>query len=99
MLFHVHMTVHVPHDLDPDQVSLLNDEEHKVARALQLDGRWLHLWRVAGKYENVSIFEVADPGELHDIVSSLPLYPFMDVTVTALSRHPGAISEEQPGPA
>jgi muconolactone D-isomerase len=88
------MAVDLPHDLDPETVAHLNDEEHEVARQLQLDGKWLHLWRVAGSFENVSIFDVADPGELHDAVSSLPLYPFMKVTVTALCRHPGAITSD-----
>jgi len=92
MTFHVYMTVRLPYDLDPERVERLNEEEHERARALQLEGKWVHLWRVAGKFENVSVFEVDDPGELHEVLSSLPLYPFMDMTVTALTRHPGAIS-------
>ena len=51
----------------------------------------LHLWRVAGKWANVSIFKVDDPAELHDILESLPLRPYMDVEVTALCKHPGAL--------
>jgi muconolactone D-isomerase len=92
MTFHVYMTVRLPYDLDADTVKRLNDEEHERARALQLEGKWVHLWRVAGKFANVSVFEVEDPGELHALLSSLPLYPFMDITVTALTHHPGAIS-------
>jgi muconolactone D-isomerase len=34
-------------------------------RSLQRAGKWLHLWRVAGKFANVSIFKVSSPGELH----------------------------------
>jgi muconolactone D-isomerase len=30
---------------------------------------------------------------LHEILNSLPLYPFMEVDVTALCRHPGAICQ------
>jgi muconolactone D-isomerase len=95
MIFHVHMAVRIPYDLDPATVERLNSEEHDRAHDLQEEGRWLHLWRVAGKYENVSIFDVQDPGELHDVLNSLPLYPFMEMTVTALCRHPGAISDAQ----
>ncbi len=45
----------------------------------------------AGKYSNISIFEVSDPAELHEILSSLPLYPFMQIEVTALCKHPGSL--------
>jgi muconolactone D-isomerase len=92
MIFHVQMTVRIPHDLDPAIVEKLNSDEHDRAHELQEQGKWLHLWRVAGKYENVSIFDVEDPAELHDVLSSLPLYPFMEIDVTALCRHPGAIA-------
>jgi muconolactone D-isomerase len=91
MLFHVEMTVRVPHDADPDLVADLNEKEHVRARELQESGRWVHLWRVAGKFQNISVFDVASSDELHEVVSSLPLYPFMDVEVTALCHHPGAI--------
>jgi len=50
-----------------------------------------HLWRVAGKFSNISIFDVADPAELHEVLNSLPLYPFMHVEVTALCRHPDSL--------
>lgn len=94
MLFHVQMAVRLPRDMDPTAVKRLQAQEKEVARQLQVDGTWLHLWRVAGTVENVSIFEVAGPDELHEVLNSLPLYPFMDVTVTALSHHPGAIVTE-----
>jgi muconolactone D-isomerase len=92
MLFCVKMTVNLPHDLDQGTLDGINDGEHARAKALQEQGKWLHLWRVAGRFENVSVFSVDDPGELHDLLSSLPLYPYMTIEVTALCRHPGAIA-------
>jgi muconolactone D-isomerase len=91
MLFHVYMTVHIPHDLDRASLEKLGEQEHERAKALQEEGKWLHLWRVAGKFANVSIFDVESPAELHEILNSLPLYPFMGVDVTALCRHPGSL--------
>lgn len=91
MLFHVYMTVQIPHDADPESIKQLSEEEHERARELQQQGKWLHLWRVAGKYSNVSVFKVADPGELHEVLNSLPLYPYMEVEVTALCHHPGSL--------
>jgi muconolactone D-isomerase len=92
MLFHVKMSVRLPPDTDPATVARLNSEEHERAATLQRSGKWLHLWRVAGRFENVSIFDVEDPAELHDIVSSLPLYPYMSTEVAALCHHPGAVA-------
>jgi muconolactone D-isomerase len=54
----------------------------------------MHLWRVAGKYANVSIFAVDGPAELHEILNSLPLYPFMEIEVTALCHHPGSLKPD-----
>jgi muconolactone D-isomerase len=91
MLFHVMITVRMPHDVDPNKVKDLGEREHARAAELQRQGKWLHLWRVAGKCANVSIFDVESPAELHDVLESLPLYRFMDVEVMALCRHPGSI--------
>ena len=91
MLFHVHMDVQVPHETDPERLKELSEREHERAKELQIQGKWLHLWRVAGKYSNISIFDVEDPAELHDILNSLPLYPFMQIEVSALCKHPGSL--------
>lgn len=92
MLFHVHMTVNIPHDADPETVERRKKEEKERSQQLQRDGIWLHLWRVAGQYANISVFDVSSPAELHEILSTLPLYPYMDVTVTALTSHPSALA-------
>jgi muconolactone D-isomerase len=92
MLFQVSMTVRIPHDADPAKVGELSAREHERAAELQRQGKWLHLWRVVGSYGNLRIFKVDSPGELHAILESLPLYPFMEVRATALCRHPGALA-------
>lgn len=94
MLFHVAISVRVPHDADPEKIKQLGTREHDRAAELQRQGKWLHLWRVVGQWANVSIFQVESPAELHDILDSLPLRPFMEVAVTALCRHPGSLKEE-----
>ena len=85
MLFHVIIAVHIPQDANADKIRQLSAQEHERAKELQLQRKWLHLWRVAGKSANVSIFDVESPAELHEILGSLPLYPFMEVEVTALA--------------
>jgi len=91
MLFHVRMDVAVPHDLNPDVRTNLIAEEKARCEELQRAGTWIHLWRVVGQYANISIFDVESPDALHDILWSLPLFPFMHVDVTALTRHPSTI--------
>ncbi len=91
MLFHVEMEVRIPHDLPAAEADAIKAREKAYAQDLQRQGKWVHLWRVAGRYANISIFDVESVDELHTILSSLPLFPFMDIRVTALARHPSAI--------
>ncbi len=91
MLFHVCIAVRIPQSADPERIKQLSAQEHDRAKELQRQGKWLHLWRVAGKWANISVFDVESPDELHEVLSSLPLYPFMDVEVIALCRHPGSL--------
>lgn len=91
MLFHVAMEVRLPPDLPAARADDLKAREKAIAQEIQRQGKWPHLWRVAGRYANISIFDVADADELHALLSSLPLFPYMDVRVTALARHPSAI--------
>lgn len=62
MLFHVSIAVRIPHDADPEKIKVLGEREHERAKELQQQGKWLHLWRVAGKFANISIFDVESPG-------------------------------------
>ena len=94
MLFKVEMDVNVPPDFDPKRLETLKAAERTRFQELQRAGVWRHIWRVVGLYSNVSIFDVPGNGELHDIVSSLPLYPLMSVRVTPLCRHPSSIHED-----
>ena len=92
MLYCVRMDVHVPHDIDPQRFERLKSEEKARSQELQRAGKWPHIWRVAGRYANISIFDVESHDELHAILSGLPLFPFMEITVTPLARHPSAIA-------
>ena len=93
MLFKVEMDVQIPPGLAPDEVEKLKQTERQRAQELQRSGQWRHLWRVAGRYANVSIFDVESNAALHDILSTLPLFPFMRISVTPLCRHPSSIHE------
>lgn len=94
MLFQVEMDVQLPATLSAESADELKQAERLRAKELQNAGVWRHLWRVAGRYSNLSIFDVSDAQELHDIVSNLPLFPFMTIRVTALCRHPSSIRDD-----
>jgi muconolactone D-isomerase len=94
MLFHVHMVVTPPQNMPKDTFEQLRAAEKARAQDLMRLGKWRHLWRIAGKYENYSIFDVSDATELHDILSSLPFFAFMKMEVTALCRHPSSVRDD-----
>lgn len=91
MIFHVRMDVSIPWDLPEQERARLLAGEKQRAQDLQRQGVWLHLWRVAGRYSNISIFEAESHETLHEVLWTLPLFPFMQVEVTPLARHPSAI--------
>jgi len=94
MIFKVEMDVNVPRGFDPAEFERLKAAEKLRFQDLQKLGNWRHIWRVVGKYSNVSIFDVQDNAELHDILVGLPLFPFMDVRVIALCRHPSSLHDD-----
>lgn len=94
MLFHVTMAVNLPAEMASEQSSKLKNDEKARFQQLQRDGRWRHIWRVAGQYANVSIFDVRDNAELHELLLSLPLFPYMRIAVTPLCRHPSSLHED-----
>lgn len=91
MLFHVRMDVRIPHDLDPQVCTDLIAREKAYSQQLQRSGKWPQIWRIAGEYANFSVFDVETNDELHELISALPLFPYMDVHVTPLARHPSDV--------
>ncbi|KPY60431.1 muconolactone Delta-isomerase family protein [Pseudomonas syringae] len=84
MLFHLRMTVKLPVDMPVE----LKADEKELAQRLQSEGTWRHLWRLAGLYANVSVFDVPDNQALHDALMQWPLYPYMEIEVTPMCQHP-----------
>lgn len=94
MLFHVKMVVKLPVEMDPAKAAKIKADEKELAQSLMREGKWRHLWRIAGQYANYSVFDVASVQELHDTLMRLPLYPYMDIEINALCRHPSSIRED-----
>jgi muconolactone D-isomerase len=91
MLFLARMDVQFPAHLSAEDVSRMQGLEKEYSRALQQEGRLASIWRVVGEYANYSVFDVGSNDELHQILSSFPMYPFMKIKVTPLAQHPNSI--------
>ena len=91
MLYLVRMDVKLPDSLPKSEIEKIKLAEKEYSQNLQRASKWLHLWRVVGEYANYSIFDVQSNDELHEILSGLPLFPFMKIAVTPLAKHPSKI--------
>ncbi|MBR1149470.1 muconolactone Delta-isomerase [Bradyrhizobium sp. JYMT SZCCT0428] len=91
MLYMVEMTVELPSDLGAEKTEALIAAERKYAQELQREGKWRHLWRVTGRFANVSIFDAESHDALHETLTRLPLWPYLKINVTPLSKHPSSI--------
>lgn len=94
MLFHVSMNVNLPLNMPAEQAAQLKQTEKELAQRLQHEGKWRHLWRIAGQYANVSVFDVDSVDELHNLLTSLPLFPYMQIDVMPLCRHPSSVRDD-----
>jgi muconolactone D-isomerase len=92
VLFHVRMDVRLPADLDPQTRDDIIGREKAYSQDLQRAGKWPHIWRIVGEYANFSIFDVESNDALHQLLSGLPLFPYMAVHVTPLATHPSDIN-------
>ena len=94
MLFQVEMTVNVPDHLSEDAFAEIKSRERDYAQGLMRSGEWRHLWRKAGLFANLSVFDVESVERLHEILTGLPLFPFMEIVITPLCRHPTSVRED-----
>jgi muconolactone D-isomerase len=88
MEFLVSIDIRTPHDLDPEKLAALQAAETARARELMAAGSLKRIWRIPGRRSNVSLYEAADATALHAALSSLPLWPYMEIDVRALAVHP-----------
>ena len=87
------MVVDIPPGTDRSEIERLVDEERRYSHELQRAGTWIGLWRVVGRWANYSIFDVETSDQLHDILTSLPLFPYLTIEVVPLARHPSWLGD------
>jgi muconolactone D-isomerase len=86
--FLVQIEVRLPGALTESERAELLDAELERGRQLVEAGAIRAIWRVPGALRNVGIWEATDATELHEQISSLPLFPWLSAEVTPLAEHP-----------
>ena len=88
MEFLVRSENRLPPDFAAERKAELRTAERARAMELRAAGVLKRLWRVPGRNATIGLYEAADPAELHDALMSLPMAPWLDVTVEPLALHP-----------
>ncbi|WP_112261363.1 muconolactone Delta-isomerase family protein [Lentzea terrae] len=78
----------LPADTPDETREQLRQGERERAMQLREAGVLKRLWRVPGRNATVGLYEAEDPAALHDALTSLPMWKWMDITVEALATHP-----------
>lgn len=88
MKFLVKIEVDLPPSLSAEERDALLSAELARGRELKGAGSIVGIWRIPGGLRNVGIWEAADASELHDLLVSLPLFPYIAADVVPLATHP-----------
>jgi muconolactone D-isomerase len=78
----------LPESMPQEQRLALRTAERARADELRAAGYLKRIWRVPGTPGSVQLWEVPDVTVLHEAISSLPQWQWMDITVEALAQHP-----------
>lgn len=87
MEFLVHMAVARIEGGAPAEKQL-REQEAACSRELASSGFLVRLWRVPGRRENWGIWKAGDCDQLHNALASLPLFPYLTITIHPLCSHP-----------
>ncbi|MBS1889212.1 MAG: muconolactone Delta-isomerase family protein [Actinobacteria bacterium] len=73
--------------LPEERIKELRKAEKEAGEAAIRDGALLRMWRVPGRRDALGVWSAADADALHDRLSSLPLFPYLDIEVSPLGTH------------
>ena len=74
-------------DMDPVRLAEVKAAEKVRGQELVDEGKLRRIWRIPGRRAVYALYRVEGPDELHAVLSSLPLFPWMDIEITALGAH------------
>ena len=87
MEFLARIEQHISPEMDPDRLAAVKAAERQRGEELVAAGTLRRIWRIPGRRAVMALYRVEGPDELHEVLSSLPLFPWMDIEVTALGGH------------
>ena len=88
MRYLLNIQVRMPGEWTQEQRAELIRREVEAAVELMHQKVLRRTFRVVGHMANFSIWEAATPEELHEVLQSLPMYPFMTIAITPIIKHP-----------
>ena len=88
MEFLVRFEVNAPESMAPKERERLRSLERARAAELREQGVLKRLWRVPGRRAVIGLWDAADATALHEALASLPMFPWMDVTIEPFAMHP-----------
>jgi muconolactone D-isomerase len=94
--FLVEFEVNVPNGTPASEIEARNLAEASAAARLVDEGHLLRLWKppaAPGETKALGLYYADSEAQLTDLLRALPLYDWMNITVTPLDAHPN-----DPGP-
>jgi muconolactone D-isomerase len=85
--FLVQIQVAFPPEMPAEQLDDVMAREVERGRELKDAGTIVRIWRVPGRRANVGIWQAETADELHEAITSLPAFPWIDARVTPLATH------------
>jgi muconolactone D-isomerase len=85
--FLVRIEIRWPPDRPEEERELIFAQELEAGQRLAHAGALRRLWRIPGRWANWSLYDVEDATALHEALTSLPLFPWMDIEVHPLAEH------------
>jgi len=87
----VDFTVTVPEGTPASELEQRMRGEGTRVAELAAQGHAVRIWKPSGDdglSRAIGLYRAADDSELQAILESLPLWPWMEISVTALAEHP-----------
>ncbi len=87
MQFMAKIVLSLPGDWSSEKLEEMNLTERARSMKMVADGKLKRIYRIAGLRANFSIWETETVEELHEILTSMPLHPYMNIEVYPIIKH------------